>query len=60
MRTIFVDRFGATHDVELTTNDFCPECCGPIEPINPQRLDKGMRCASCGLEFKPKAEEKKE
>jgi hypothetical protein len=47
---------GEVVTMELSEQDFCPECCGTLEIGGAgQRLY--LRCTSCYLIFRPKKEE---
>lgn len=39
--------------LELTEQDFCPECCGTLKIAGPSRRPY-LQCASCYLIFRPR------
>jgi tRNA(Ile2) C34 agmatinyltransferase TiaS len=44
---------GELMTLELSEQDFCPECCGTLE-IAGSGDRKHLKCASCHLVFQPK------
>ncbi len=42
-------------ELELTEQDFCPECCGTLEVGGPPSR-RHLRCLSCYLILRPKPE----
>ena len=53
MRTRFENRGGEVIELEMTTADPCPECCGGLEAHGDPERPRYLRCTSCGLIFRP-------
>lgn len=46
---------GETMVLELSEQDFCPECCGTLEIGGPEGR-RHLKCTSCYALFRPKPE----